>query len=248
MRVTYVLSEEQCEIRFGKGKVKRKRNESSDDLDEEASISKMGNKSLYNQYPFTNEDEDTVESLMRVYKASQEMSHLSDENSFLWDEVFGKSHYSAHEMNSLVATVIKKNIFMMSDNPFFKNISFDDRRKLLFKNMTEMCHIRGSLRFNASNKSFQSGPYKNIGEDDIRNFYNSKKAARDIMDIMEIFTSLNLPTEVILILMHVVVFSGDELELDKPTYIQETQEHYLSLVIRYLVNKLPPENLHKNFR
>ena len=56
---------------------------------------------------------------------------------------------------------------------------------------------------------------------------------RDIMNIMEIIASLNLPTEVILILMHVVVFSGDGLQLDNPSYIQDTQTHYLSLVFRW---------------
>ena len=127
---------------------------------------------------------------MCVYEASKEMIHFSDENIFLWNKVFGASEYSANEMNSLVATVIKKNIFMMGDNPFFKNLTLDDRRKLLFKNMTEMCHVRGALRFNASNKSFQwyytakdrqqnaSPMKKDIGEDAIKNLYNSTEAAR----------------------------------------------------------------------
>jgi len=262
MTASWVLSDEQCEIRFGKGKLKRKPDKSSDALKEEVSITKVGgNKvnSLCTQYPFTKDDQMTLVHLMSVYEASKEMIHFSDENIFLWNKVFGKSEYSANEMNSLVATVIKKNIFMMGDNPFFKNMTFDDRRKLLFKNMTEMCHIRGSLRFNASNKSFQwyytakdrqqnaSPQKKDIGEDAIKNLYNSEEAARDIMNIMQRIASHHLPTEVILILMYVVVFSGDGLQLDNPTYIQDTQTHYLSLVFRYLVNNLPPEDVHRNF-
>jgi len=262
MTASWVLSDEQCEIRFGKGKLKRKPEKSSDNLTEEVPTMKAGgNKanSLCTQYPFTKEDELTVVHLMCVYEASKEMIHFSDENIFLWNKVFGKSEYSANEMNSLVATVIKKNIFMMGDNPFFKNITFDDRKKLLFKNMTEMCHVRGALRFNANNKSFQwyytakdrqqnaSPLKKDIGEDAIKNLYNSTEAARDIMSIMDRIASLHLPTEVILILMHVVVFSGDGLQLDNPAYVQDTQSHYLSLVFRYLLNKLPPEDVHKNF-
>merc|ERR1711915_852232 len=122
--------------------------------------------------------------MMCVYEASKEMIHFSDENIFLSDKILGKSekhNYSASEMNSMVATVIKKNIFMMSDNPFFKGLTFGDRKKLLSKNMTEMCHIRGALRFNAANKSFQwyltskekttngmCSPKKDIGQGQLR--------------------------------------------------------------------------------
>lgn len=262
MTASWVLSDEQCEIRFGKGKLKRKPDKSGNTLDEEVPMSKMAVKKtnyLYYQNPFTKEDELTVVHLMCVYEASKEMIHFSDENIFLWDKVFGKTDYSANEMNSLVATVIKKNIFMMGDNPFFKNISFNDRKKLLSKNMTEMCHVRGALRFNTSNKSFEwyytskdkhqngSPQNKDIGEDAIKNLYSSTEAARDIMNIMDRIASLHLPTEVILILMHVVVFSGDGLELDNTAFIQDTQTHYLSMVYRYLLNKLPAEDVHKNF-
>lgn len=263
MTASWVLSDEQCEIRFGKGKAKRKNNKSGNAFDEEVPMDKVAvDKTNYiiNQNPFTKEDELTVVHMMCVYEASKEMIHFSDENIFLWDKVFGKSDYTANQMNSLVATVIKKNIFMMGDNPFFKNISFNDRKKLLSKNMTEMCHVRGALRFNVSNKSFQwyytskdknqqgnCPPNKDIGEDAIKNLYSSTEAARDIMTIMDRIANLLLPTEVILILMHVVVFSGDGLQLDDPTFIQDTQTHYLSMVYRYLLNKLPPEDVHKNF-
>ena len=53
------------------------------------------------------------------------------------------------------------------------------------------------------------------------------------MSIMDRIASLHLPTEVILILMHVVVFSGDGLQLDNPAYVQDTQSHYLSLLFRW---------------
>ena len=53
------------------------------------------------------------------------------------------------------------------------------------------------------------------------------------MNIMDRIASLHLPTEVILILMHVVVFSGDGLELDNTAFIQDTQTHYLSMVYRW---------------
>lgn len=263
MTASWVLSDEQCEIRFGKGKGKRKNNKSGNAFDEEVPMDKVAvdkTNCISNPNSFTKEDELTVVHMMCVYEASKEMIHFSDENIFLWDKVFGKSDYSANQMNSLVATIIKKNIFMMGDNPFFKNISFNDRKKLLSKNMTEMCHVRGALRFNVSNKSFQwyytskdknqhgnCPPNKDIGEDAIKNLYSSTEAARDIMTIMDRIANLLLPTEVILILMHVVVFSGDGLQLDNSTFIQDTQTHYLSMVYRYLLNKLPPEDVHKNF-
>ena len=56
------------------------------------------------------------------------------------------------------------------------------------------------------------------------------------MTIMDRIANLLLPTEVILILMHVVVFSGDGLQLDNSTFIQDTQTHYLSMVYRFEKN------------
>jgi len=264
MTASWVLSDEQCEIRFGKGKSKRKAMKSACAADEEE-VQQVLETSVHlsNIYPFTKEDELIVVHMMCVYEASKEMIHFSDENIFLSDKILGKSekhNYSASEMNSMVATVIKKNIFMMSDNPFFKGLTFGDRKKLLSKNMTEMCHIRGALRFNAANKSFQwyltskekttngmCSPKKDIGQGAIETLYNSKEAARDIITIMERIASLHLPTEVILLLMHVVVFSGDGLNLDKPDFVQDAQAHYLSMVYRYLLNKLPAADIHKNF-
>jgi len=266
MTASWVLSEEQCEIRFGKGKLKRKPNKSGNVLDEDAPMEKLASHQTnltYNQNPFTKEDNLTVVHMMCVYEASKEMIHFSDENVILSDKIFGKTekhNYSANEMNSLVSTVIKKNIFFMSDNPFFKNLSLNDRKKLLGKNMTEMCHVRGALRFNPNNKSFQwyfsskdkpqPGSFtqnSDIGEDALKNLYSSKEAARDIITIMDRIASLCLPTEVILILIHVVVFCGDGLLLDNPTFIQDTQVHYLSMLFRFLLNKLPGEEVHKTF-
>ena len=197
MTASWVLSDEQCEIRFGKGKLKRKPNKSGNILDEDVPMEKLtAHKTNYtsNPNPFTKEDELTVVHMMCVYEASKEMIHFSDENLFLSDKIFGKPEkhdYSLNEMNSLVSTVIKKNIFFMGDNHFFKNLSFNDRKKLLSKNMTEMCHVRGALRFNVNNKSFQwyfsskdkpqtgvSAPNADIGEDAIKSLYSSKEAAR----------------------------------------------------------------------
>ena len=47
----------------------------------------------------------------------------------------------------MVATVIKKNIHFMSHNPFFQRLSLRDQKQLLSRNMTEMCHVRGALRW-----------------------------------------------------------------------------------------------------
>eukprot|EP00092_Neocalanus_flemingeri_P011977 GFUD01012911.1.p1 GENE.GFUD01012911.1~~GFUD01012911.1.p1 ORF type:complete len:805 (+),score=136.26 GFUD01012911.1:396-2810(+) len=263
MTNSWVLSDEQCEIRFGKGKQKRKTHKSGNVLDEDVPIAKLGAQKMNytcNLNLFTKEDELTVVHMMCVYEASKEMIHFSDEHVFLSDKIFGKTGYSANEMNSMVSTVIKKNIFFMSDNPFFKKLTFNDRKKLLSKNMTEMCHVRGALRFNVNNKSFQwyssskdkpeigkSIPKPDIGEDAIKTLYSSTEAAREIMAIIGRIASLCLPTEVILILMHVVVFSGDGLQLDNMNFINETQVHYLSMLYRYLLNKLPTEDVHKNF-
>lgn len=96
--------------------------------------------------------------MKKIYEESKEMINFSEENVMLWANMVGKDtkhDFSANEMSMLVNTVIKKNIFFMEANRFFKPLPVADKHKLLSKNMTEMCHLRGALRFDVSNKSFQ---------------------------------------------------------------------------------------------
>ena len=77
------------------------------------------------------------------------MISFSENNHALWDKIFNKEEkhaYSANEISSLVSTLIKKNIFFIESNFFFKQFPPNDQHALLAKNMTEMCHLRGALR------------------------------------------------------------------------------------------------------
>ena len=78
------------------------------------------------------------------------MISFSENNHALWDKIFNKEEkhaYSANEISSLVSTLIKKNIFFIESNFFFKQFPPNDQHALLAKNMTEMCHLRGALRY-----------------------------------------------------------------------------------------------------
>merc|ERR1712203_1104828 len=95
------------------------------------------------RYFLTKEDMQQVAHIGSLYEASKEMISFSENNHALWDKIFGndeKHAYSAGEISSLVSTLIKKNIF-------FKQLPPGDQHALLAKNMTEMCHLRGALRF-----------------------------------------------------------------------------------------------------
>ena len=157
------------------------------------------------------------------------MISFSENNHALWDKIFNKEEkhaYSANEISSLVSTLIKKNIFFIESNFFFKQFPPSDQHALLAKNMTEMSHLRGALRyeykmlcfrqrlfmlfirFDPSKGSFQwyfnqkdqrdpvKTQGKSITEGDISNFYSSSEAAKNIVTNIERIVKTELPTEV----------------------------------------------------
>jgi len=258
MKASWVLSDEQCEIRFGRGK---KRELSGGGLEEELGDDGPSPE----KRTLSGEDELALEYMTCLYEASKETISFSEENSFLMGGTFDnkfKHKYSTAEMNSLVFTVVKKNIFILEANSFFKTLSVKDKTKLLSKNMTEMCHLRGALRYNVGSKSFQwyfssrdkvatsnneeSVLNAVIKEDDIKNFYGSNETASHVMHTIERIASMGLATEAILLLMHIVIFSGDGLDLDNSSFVQDTQAHYLTMLQRHFLAKKRAENIHRN--
>lgn len=268
MITSSVHSEEQSNIRFRKTSQTGCNTSSDEDVNpekfsnEEGEPDKLVSKAL-ERYNLTPEDERTIEYMKGVYKASLEMINFSEDNSLLWDKVFRKEvnqNYSAVEMNSLVTTLIKKNIFFMEANCFFKMLPHGDRRKLLSKNMPEMCQLRGALRFDVNQKNFrwyfnstdrglmkEQQPTKAVIEEgDLGAFYSSKEAARNIITNVDSIAAAEMPTEVILMMMHVVIFSSDEVSIERPDIATEAQIFYLTLIHRYLYNKLPVVDASKN--
>ena len=189
MNPSWVLSDEQCEIRFGKGKAGAKRKHDDEPDTAEAAHKKQ---MMFDQYEFSDNDRDMVDHLVKVYEDSWEQFTFSDSNSKLVQEILNsrKEKYSSAEMNSMVTTVIQRGIFGMNNNHHFGQLTGGDRKLLLFKNMSEMCLIRGALRFNVSNKSFMidlKGSDKpenvtsvnaEIRQDSLRNLYASEDITR----------------------------------------------------------------------
>ena len=94
-------------------------------------------------------------------------------------------------MNSMVTTVIQRGIFAMNNNHHFRQLGEGDKKQLLVSNMTEMCLIRGALRFNAATSSFSidlKGGDKpanddininaEIRQDSLKNLYASEDITR----------------------------------------------------------------------
>jgi len=209
---------------------------------------------------FSDADELTVEYMSCVYEASKEMISFSEENTYPWVRLFGcqapeRHCYSSVDMSSLIQTVIKKNIFVLEANSYFKKLDFRDKKELLSKNMTEMCQLRGALRFDAKDKKFQwyfnqkektkagssNSQNKAIGEEDLSKFYKSELMARGVMAIMDRIVRVGLSENAILILMHVVIFSPDGLQLTQRYFVEQVQIEYLNLLYRYFLHELTEE-------
>ena len=233
MTANWVLSDEQCQIRFGRGKVKRKVRPSTEESQEPPA--KLCH-NLYSQH-----DSSLVQALMDVYEDSKEKISFSDANECMLRGISRHSAaYSASEMNEMVNTVIKRNIYFMENINHFSVLSHEDKRKLLTKNMTEMCHIRGALKFNPKTASFDMEPRgqpspKVITQESIKNLYSSVNTARDIFQLMTKLSQLELPCEVMILLIPVVSLSSDGLNLEKKTFVEDSQVEYLNLIYRYVL-------------
>merc|ERR1719228_2059157 len=170
MKPNWVLSDEQCNIRFrnvrkdgvkdGKGKMARE-GSVSDPID--IQIVKEENIEIDKGLlmPFTGEESKSLESLVDCYNQSKETYTFSEENHQLWRKLFnqtstpGRKHdYSIFDLGSLIMTVIKKNIFFVKLNDKFNELTTHDQKLILQKNMSEMCHIRGAIRFDTKSKNF----------------------------------------------------------------------------------------------
>jgi len=171
MKPNWVLSDEQCNIRFRNvrkegskeknAKMAREGIESPTDTmdivvkEENVEI----DKGLL--MPFTGEESKSLEFLVDCYNQSKETYTFSEENDQLWRKLFnqtstpGRKHdYSTFDLGSLIMTVIKKNIFFVKLNDKFNELTMHDQKLILQKNMSEMCHIRGAIRFDTKSKNF----------------------------------------------------------------------------------------------
>jgi len=274
---SWVLSDEQCEKRFGKSRLKRKggypniKTEVEEDDKEKvvASISTaevsprlqplVSTRVLPEHLKLTDNDELNIEYMSCVYEASKEMISFSEENTELWNKLFqeksnSKHNYSTSDLTALIQTVVKKNIFFLEANSYFKKLDFEDKRKLLRKNMSQMGQLRGALRFDNRDKTFNwyfnqkevnlasdkhSSANQKIDQKDLSKFYKSEKSASGVMKVMERICRVGLTSEALMIMMHIVLFSTDGFlsgELNKPELIDEIQVTYFNLLHRYILS------------
>ena len=195
MTASWVLSDEQCEIRFGKGKGgKRKVEDSNQEIEVQQTTSEQPpeKQMTFDKIVYSTNDQEMVDHMVAIYDSSWEVLTFSERNAKLVQEILNteKKKYSSKEMNSMVNTVIQRGIFAMNSNHHFRQLGEDDRKKLLMKNMTEMCLIRGALRFNVARKSFvidlkgedrpnvETPVQAEIKQDSLKNLYASEGITR----------------------------------------------------------------------
>jgi len=294
MKPNWVLSDEQCNIRFrnvrkegikdGKGKMSRE-GSASDPID---IVVKEENVEIDKGLlmPFTGEESKSLEFLVDCYNQSKETYTFSEENDRLWRKLFKpessqtstagrKYDYSTFDLGSLIMTVIKKNIFFVKLNEKFNELTTHDQKLILQKNMSEMCHIRGAIRFDTKSKNFvwyfskkdqlqmafekkkkpeagtssstassssssSSSSAKNarlsnalIGQQDMSKFYKST-TSQNIFGLVNKLCEIGLPMEVFLIMINIVLFSSDGLQLEQPQTAAAAQTYFLLFLHRYL--------------
>jgi len=259
MVASWVLSDEQCEMRFGKSKLKRKGGYPTKPKIETpmTPMVVLAPPTLSAETTLTGADELSLEYMSCVYEASKEMISFSDENDDLWSKLFKepskeKHNYNSSEMNGLIQTVVKKNIFFLEANSYFKKLDFDDKKSILQKNMSMMGQLRGALRFDPRDKKFLwyfnqkeklkasdhvGQQNKTIDEADLSKFYKSDKASKGVISSMERILACGLNQVAILILIHVVVFDGDGLDLNNGVFVEQVQINYFNLLYRYFLSQ-----------
>jgi hypothetical protein len=216
--------------------------------------------------PFTNEETRSLEYYVDNYIQSKETYTFSEENHSLWNQLFNnnkpeqkKHEYSTFDLGSLIMTVIKKNIFYVQSNSIFGKLSKSDQNVLLQKNMSEMCHIRGAIRFDTKSKNFVwyfskkdqlqmafqkrdscGGSGNNnvhnalIGPKDMSKFY-PEKTSQNIFTLVNKLCDLGLPMEVFLIIINIILFSSDGIKLENKKMVEDSQTTSMLYMYRYLI-------------
>jgi len=279
MKPNWVLSDEQCNIRFRN--MRKEKNVSKDKNthregfhgDEiEMSIKKENpevDQGLV--MPFTNEEAKSIEFMIESYNTSKETFVFSEENDVLWKKLFKdaqadreKHNYTSFDLSSLIMTVIKKNIFFVKTNDKFNDMGDLDKICLLQKNMSEMCHLRGAIRFDTKSKNFvwyfskkdqQQIAFEKGSENQGSSQVNGSSSrvlqnaligrqdmskfykdstSQQIFKIVNKLCEIGLPMEVFLILIMIVLFASDNIVLENRKEAENNQTAYMLLLHRYL--------------
>eukprot|EP00092_Neocalanus_flemingeri_P037047 GFUD01040332.1.p1 GENE.GFUD01040332.1~~GFUD01040332.1.p1 ORF type:complete len:624 (-),score=130.43 GFUD01040332.1:77-1948(-) len=279
MKPNWVLSDEQCNIRFRKVR-KDKSVNNANDMPREGTNS-IEIKTVVKEecpavskglvMPFTNEEAKSIEFMVESYTLSKETFVFSEENDILWNKMFNKSQterkkhdYTTFDLGSLIMTVIKKNIFFVKTNDKFDSIVESDKMALLQKNMSEMCHLRGAIRFDTKSKNFvwyfskkdqlqmtfeKASGSKGSSSPGTSNDVSLKNAligrqdmskfykdttSQKIFGIVNKLCEIGLPMEVFLILINIVLFSSDNIILENKKEVENNQTYYMLFLHRYL--------------
>eukprot|EP00092_Neocalanus_flemingeri_P037049 GFUD01040334.1.p1 GENE.GFUD01040334.1~~GFUD01040334.1.p1 ORF type:complete len:598 (-),score=135.07 GFUD01040334.1:77-1870(-) len=279
MKANWVLSDEQCNIRFRKVR-KDKSVNNANDMPREGTNS-IEIKTVVKEecpavskglvMPFTNEEAKSIEFMVDSYTLSKETFVFSEENDILWNKMFNKSQterkkhdYTTFDLGSLIMTVIKKNIFFVKTNDKFDSIVESDKMALLQKNMSEMCHLRGAIRFDTKSKnfvwyfsqkdqlqmSFEKGSGSKVSSSPgmsndvtLRNALIGRQdmskfykdtTSQQIFGIVNKLCEIGLPMEVFLILINIVLFSSDNIILENRKEVENNQTYYMLFLHRYL--------------
>jgi len=267
MKQNWVLSDEQCSIRFRK--VRRE-----EAVKEEVLLVKS-EPSPVNQnpvMPFTAEETRAVQYMVDSYNLSKEKYVFSEQNDLLFKRLFHDSDsstkydYSSLDVGSLIIQSSRKMFFFVTTIDKFESISVGDKTALLKKNMTEMCHLRGAIRFDVTSNNFVwyfskkdelqmtfqksntrgvqiDGGQKEtkliqnalIGQQDISKFYKDN-TTKQIFTKVSKLCELGLPMEAYLILIHIVLFSSDNVTLEGRRAVENCQTHYMLFLHRYLTD------------
>eukprot|EP00092_Neocalanus_flemingeri_P031382 GFUD01034085.1.p1 GENE.GFUD01034085.1~~GFUD01034085.1.p1 ORF type:complete len:382 (-),score=87.00 GFUD01034085.1:134-1279(-) len=279
MKANWVLSDEQCNIRFRKVRKDKSINkansmlrEGTNSIEKETVVKEEHpaiDKGLV--MPFTNAEAKSIEFMVESYTLSKDTFVFSEENDVLWNKLFNeaqaerkKHEYTTFDLGSLIMTVIKKNIFFVKTNDKFDSMFESDKMVLLQKNMSEMCHLRGAIRFDTKSKNFvwyfskkdqlqmsfekASGP-KGSASPGTSNDVSLKNAligrqdmskfykdttSQQIFGIVNKLCEIGLPMEVFLILINIVLFSSDNIILENRKEVENNQTYYMLFLHRYL--------------
>jgi len=277
MKPNWVLSDEQCNIRFRNVRKEAAKDKSNPASDMAKAVIKEEvvevSKGLL--MPFTGEESKSLEFLVDCYNLSKETFTFSEENDQLWTKLFKqdssqrsspgrKYDYSTFDLGSLIMTVIKKNIFFVKMNDKFVELNNNDQKLILQKNMSEMCHIRGAIRFDTKSKNFvwyfskkdqmqmaytkksSSHSSSSQGSSKDSRLKNALIGQQDMSKFYKGTTSQNifglvgklceigLPMEVFLLMINIVLFSSDGLSLEQPEVTGAAQTYFMFFLHRYL--------------
>ena len=143
------------------------------------------------------------------------------------------------QVMEMFGTLIRRFAFYSRLIPSFAGLTFQDQSTLLKGGVLEMCLLRGALVFDAANNCWPNinvQMYKDAPRLKLENIYHitSSRLFQMHMEFIACIQQMNVDEPTVMLVILLVLFTPERMGLTRMDLVGQSQEHYTSLLQRYM--------------